>query len=276
MSLSNKKWNTYNTTGIRKRYVFRYMDEKKVASFLESKALYMPAMYRFDDKLEGIPTYDITEVRTAYHICFIEDEKDINPGLLAEWQDLKAMYKKKLSHIAQRLKNVQSAHYVSCWFNSDHESDGMWRFYARENGFAVRIDRKGFQETVKRSVDSNINKKEQRVVAGRIKYQDYSKVIEDESGNMVLYKAFRKDSSFSHEKEYRVTIIDTSKEEKPNHILYTLNGFKDLAITVIVHPAMNDDLFEKHKSQFESLGQNIKVQKSELEPFYRFYDRVNE
>jgi len=197
MGLLGRKWNTYHTKGIRKKYVFRYLDEKKVISFLESKALYMPAMYRFDDKLEGISTYDITEVRTAYDICFVDDEKDINPELLAEWKDLKSKSKKKLSHIGHKLNQTQAAHYVSCWFNSNRESDGMWRFYARENGFAIKIDWKVFQEIIKKSVDSNVTNKEQRVVVGRIKYQDYPGVIEDEQANTVLYLAFRKDESFA-------------------------------------------------------------------------------
>ncbi|KAA2215747.1 DUF2971 domain-containing protein [Maribacter flavus] len=277
MGLLGKKWNTYHTKGIRKKYVFRYMDEAKVTSFLELKALYMPAMYRFDDKLEGISTYDITEVRTGYDICFVDNEKEINPKMLADWRDLKTKSKKKLSDIGHKLKLTQSAHYVSCWFNSDRESDGMWRFYARENGFAVKIDRKVFQRTIKDSVESNINNKEQRVVVGRIKYQDYPRVIENEQDNTVLYLAFRKDESFAHENEYRVVVIDTTNtEDKQGNLLYKLENFDDLPISIIIHPAMNEGLFRKYKKQFESFGNNITVRKSELEPFYQFYDRLKD
>lgn len=271
-----KKWNTYHTRGIQKKYVYRYMDERKVLSFLEHGALYMPSMNRFDDKLEGISTYDITEVKTAYDICFVDDENSIDPNMMEDWQNLKEVSKEKLRRIGKQLEKSQEGHYVSCWFNSNRESDGMWRFYSRENGFAVRMDRKLFQEAIKKSINTNLTSNSQRVIVGRIKYQDYPRVIENEQASTVLYLAFRKDESFSHEKEYRVVVLDTSSGTKPNFFSYQLKDFQDLPITIIVHPAMGEPMYQDYKQRFQSYGSNIIVRKSELEPFYQFYDRLKE
>lgn len=275
MNKSFKKWNTYNTENINKDYLFRYMSKSKVLSFLETKSLYMPSMNRFDDKLEGISTYDITEVRIAYELCFIDREDEINPEIIEYWKKNKEMSKDKLMYIRDTLKRTQESHYISCWFNSNRESDGMWRFYAKEDGFAIKVNRKQFQDKIETSIPFNGLKEKQRIVVGRIKYQDYPRVIQNEKENTVLYLAFRKDESFSHEKEYRVVLIDLNDDEqKPNNFLYKIDEFDDLEITIITHPAMPESQFQECKASFESLGKNITVQKSELEPFYQFFDRT--
>ena len=252
------------------------MSKNKVLSLLESKSIYMPSMNRFDDKLEGISTYDITEVRIAYEMCFIDKEEEINNEIIEYWRQNKEISKDKLMHIRDKLKKTQESHYISCWFNSNRESDGMWRFYAKEDGFAVKVNRKQFQSKIKMSVTSNNLNEKQRIVVGRIKYQDYPRVIQNEKENTVLYLAYRKDESFSHENEYRIALIDLNDDKKPNHFLYKIDGFDDLEITIITHPAMSESQFHECKTHFESLGKNITVQKSELEPFYQFFDRTKQ
>ena len=166
---------------------------------------------------------------------------------------------------------------MSCWFNSDRESDGMWRFYGRDNGFAIRVGRKELQEKVKKSVNHNIDTFKQGIVAGRINYQDFPRVIEKEKESRVRYLAFRKDESFSHEKEYRVVMVNLTEEAiSLGHRMYKILEFDELDIIIIVHPKMSDSGFEKYKKLFESYGENIKVIKSELEPFYKLPDRIKE
>ena len=250
MAVSLKRWNTYHTKGIRKKYLFRYMDESKVISFLESQSIYMAAMTRFEDKLEGISTYDITEVINAYEACFMDEEKDIKKDMLESWKELRQNRLGKLKEISKQLSVVQNCHFVSCWFNSDKESHGMWSYYAKENGFAVKIDRKELQNTFKNSLDINLSNEKQGVVVGRIKYQDFPNVILNESENQVLYKAFRKDDSFAHEKEYRFVLIDTSLEKKEDHFLFKLTDFDDLKITIKAHPKMCDKQFKNFKNKY--------------------------
>ena len=274
MNKTLKLWNTYHTRGIKSEYLFRYMDRNKIDSFLTTKSLYMPLMHRFDDKLEGISTYDITEVRTAYQFSFLDREEDILPDKLEFWKAEKRKSEKILKSIKLKLERTQTSHYVSCWFNSNRESDGMWRFYAKENGFAIKVKRKDFQKEIQKSIKTNLTSENQKIVVGRIVYQDYPRVVEKE--NTVLYLAFRKDESFSHEKEYRIVIIDPNRDsKKSDHIQYKINGFEGIEIKVIAHPAMSEEEFQKNKKYFESLGDNIIVEKSELEPFYQFYDRIN-
>ncbi len=269
-------WNTYNTTGIKKESLYRYMSLDKLMSLLTTKSIYMPTMDRFDDKLEGISTFDITELQVHYETCFIDREEDIAPAMLKDWKEQKEISASHLKSISKKMVWNQKAHYVSCWFSSDRESDGMWRNYAKEDGFAIKVNRKQFQDKVMQSMALNTLSRKQNIIAGRVKYQDFPRVIENEQENTVLYLAFRKDESFQHENEYRIVLVDKSQEDKPNFFSYQLENFEELDITIIAHPAMTDDVFLKAKADFEALGEHIKVQKSELEPFYQLVDRVKQ
>lgn len=272
----NEQWNTYYTKGIKKKSLYRYMAKDKLLSLLTTKSVYMPTMDRFDDKLEGISTYNITELQVHYETCFIDREDEIALAMLKDWKEQKEKSAYHLKAISKKMIWNQKAHYVSCWFSSDRESDGMWRNYAKENGFAIKVDRKKFQKKVKQSLGINSLSQKQNLILGRVKYQDFPRVIEDEQGNTVLHLAFRKDESFEHEREYRMVLVDKSEGDKPNHFLYELENFEELDITIIAHPAMKDDVYLKSKAKFEALGEHIKVKKSELEPFYQLIDRVKE
>ena len=274
---SLKSWDTYHTKGIRKKYLFRYGASWKVESFLETQSLYLSKMSSFDDKLEGISTYNITELRMAYETCFIDEEHEINPKLIDEWRHLRDRSFDNMLRIKSEMDRTQNAHFVSCWFNSDRESDGMWRLYNSDsNGFALRISRKQLQESVKKSVEENLINHRQAVIAGRVVYQDFPKVIEKEKDSQVKYLAFRKDNSFSHEREYRIVLIDLNPEATDmNNQTFRLIDFHKLDITIIANPSMTDIEYKEKKEQYEAYGDNIRVIKSELEPFYQFAKKLD-
>lgn len=272
---SEKTWGTYHTQLLKKDYLFRYTKKEFVIGFLKTQSLYLTQMSRFDDKLEGISTFDITELLHSYKDYFQDNPLDYD-GLSIHYRELvRDDAKKRLYNVRNRLLRGQKKHYVSCWFNSNKESDGMWRNYAKQDGFAIKLELKAFQNRIKKSVDSNITNNNQFVRVGKIKYQDFTEVHSNESKNSVLYLAYRKDLSFQHENEYRVVMVDT-KERNQEAILYNIKDFSDLEISIICHPGMRHDDYEKAKIELEKYGNNISVQKSELEPFYQLISRTQD
>ncbi|PCJ98714.1 MAG: hypothetical protein COA50_00260 [Flavobacteriaceae bacterium] len=270
-----KKWNTYHTRGIKKKYLYRFMDKEKLVDLLSSKSLYLTRMDRFKDNLEGIKTYDITELINHYQDYFHFPISDKNPDLTDfDFNYLKESARESLLQQREILKKVQNAHFVSCWFNSEKESHAMWSYYAGKGGFAIRFERKEFQKNIKQSLLLNAPDDEQFVIVGRIKYQDFKNVIFNEEESQVKYLAFRKDNSFEHEKEYRVVMLDTSSSEQEDHKRYQITSFNELDITIIVDPEIDDDSFVQFKTELEGLGGNISVVRSELEPFYQFKKRT--
>lgn len=268
-----KKWNTYHTQFLKYQYLFRYTKKERIINMLQNQNLYMTRMDRFDDKLEGISTFDITELLTSYKDYFQDDLNDYD-GLSPHYKGLvKKDAKERLLKVRQRLMAGQKQHFVSCWYNSNRESDGMWRFYGKENGFAIKVAQNDFQKSLKESVDINATVDGQFVVAGKIRYQDFPNVIKNEETNSVLYLAFRKDIAFAHENEYRLVFVNQPKTNR-NHISYQIKNFSSLFFTIICHPAMEHNEYLKVKEELETYRDNVCVKKSELEPFYQLFSRT--
>jgi len=269
-----KKWGTYHTKFLKHEYLFRYTKKEHIIDMFQYQSLYLTQMDRFDDKLEGISTFDIPELLSSYKDFFQDDIKDdsYSPYYL---NLIKEDAKNRLNNVRKRLLDGQRLHFVSCWFNSNRESDGMWRFYGKENGFAIKVSLKALEKSIQESVDINAVANNQFVRVGKIKYQDFPNVMNNEPSNSVLYLAFRKDDAFSHENEYRIVFMDRT-DYPQNYKFYKIKNFSKLDITIICHPGMEHLEFLEAKIEFEKFGSNIHVKKSELEPFYQLFSRTKE
>jgi hypothetical protein len=89
--------------------------------------------------------------------------------------------------------------FVSCWYESQHESDAMWRLYSEQSGYAVAIQT---------SVGLLKKHTDEQIAIGRIKYIDYCTEFPH-----IGFPHFYKRRSFEHEREVRAVIIDRSADE---------------------------------------------------------------
>ena len=93
--------------------LWRYMDFTKFVSLLETRALFFARADKLGDPFEGsVPKNNITSRST------------LNPNLSHEEI---IMY----AHVMQQLPRFTL---ISCWHESRHESEAMWRLYASVNG----------------------------------------------------------------------------------------------------------------------------------------------
>lgn len=88
--------------------------------------------------------------------------------------------------------------YVSCWHLSDHESEAMWRLYAR-SGYAVAL-----QTTYERLVRALPAKIHNGCFLGLVRYADHHSEVLPE-GN-VFHPIMHKRTAFAHESEVRAVI----------------------------------------------------------------------
>ncbi|MDP2030883.1 MAG: hypothetical protein Q8K12_14695 [Thiobacillus sp.] len=99
--------------------------------------------------------------------------------------------------------------YISCWHESEHESDGMWKLYG--NGIAVKARFGNIQKLLKWS-ETEVKH------AGRVNYIDYSVDHVNVGASYLPY--FFKRKSFSHEHEVRFLIqehrYDWNEYPKPS------------------------------------------------------------
>ena len=84
--------------------------------------------------------------------------------------------------------------FVNCWYESEYESDAMWRLYSEQSRYAVAIQ-----------TTAGLLRKhsEERIVVGRVRYIDYRKTFPD-----ISFPHFFKRNAFEHEREVRAAIID--------------------------------------------------------------------
>lgn len=178
--------------------LWRYMDFSKYASMLATQALYFTRLDQFQDPFEGAMGSEDTEQAWCDHYLSFFRHSLRNPPeqytcTLSD-QQVEEHAKRLLSEF--RAGNVYKAKttFVNCWYESQHESDAMWRLYSEQSRYAVAI---------RSTVGLLRAATEQRIVVGRVKYIDYCESFPD-----ISFPHFFKRKSFEHEREVRGVIID--------------------------------------------------------------------
>ena len=155
--------------------LWRYMDFTKLLSILENKALFFARADKLGDPFEGsVPKSNIAS-RSILNPDFTDDEI-IMYGL-----------------IMQQLPRFSL---ISCWHESPHESEAMWKLYTSVNGgIAIRSNLNSLINSLK------VNEK---IHIGKVQYVDYEndRISEDD----LLFPYLHKRKSFEHEQEVRVII----------------------------------------------------------------------
>jgi hypothetical protein len=98
--------------------------------------------------------------------------------------------------------NLRGGIYVNCWHMNESESDAMWRLYSLQGqGIAV-------QSTYDRLTRS-LHMTHSLVQVGEVDYADYSN--HNIRRDNVFHPALSKRSSFAHERELRIAILNTER-----------------------------------------------------------------
>lgn len=94
-------------------------------------------------------------------------------------------------------------HYVSCWYQSDTESEAMWNLYTRDSkqGIAIQTTFDRLYQTLPAIP---------QVDFGMVNYIDYNKYNNGTSKEQfdIFDAVWYKRKSFEHEKEFRAVITD--------------------------------------------------------------------
>ena len=229
-------WDTYHTRGIRTKHLYRFMKLEWGLEFLKTNQMYMSRMDGFEDKFEGIATGNIV---TLGLLPLINRNFSYHPQLPNKGIDnIKKIAKQKLIAARQQLAKIQCSNYVSCWFMSDRESVAMWDLYAGINGLAIQLDRKKFQNRIKEMLlDNKLSFVPKSIVAGKVAYHDFHSISRNQRSHMMKYLPFRKDVSFEHEKEYRITLNmgDSVLVEKSLEFIFLLLNLKENHLDQLLH-----------------------------------------
>lgn len=167
--------------------LWRYMDFTKYISLLESESLFFSRTNYLGDPFEGTVSRANLSARERHFSRLGKKPKELQNYLqffpaLKEYSALNSM--------------------VSCWHESNCESEAMWKLYCRESGVGVRT-------SFKKLSDSFVC--EDPIYIGRVRYVNYIDTIISEHNTFV--SLLTKRESFAHEHEVRA--ITSVLEEFP-------------------------------------------------------------
>ena len=226
--------------------LWRYMDFTKFVSLLEKQALFFARADKLGDPFEG----SLTKVNEAVRSMSLKDQ-------LSDEQ-----FRTITQVITEGTKNLTRWTLINCWHENAHESEAMWKLYAREtDGITIKTD----FNSLKNSFTCSEN-----IFIGSVNYVDYDSHFIPE-GN-AFYPYLHKRKSFEHESEIRAIVqevpISDLRGDFPQDICDIGKYYEiDLPVLiqeVVVAPFAPDWFLELVKSVTVRYNFEFPVEKSAL------------
>ncbi len=204
--------------------LWRYMSIDKFIDLVDSKTLFFAPLswYEKTDPFEGYIPHVAMEAMASIsrkfrdqHMEAIDKLASVLPEDAApQIRQLRANVESHLPTMKALFKNISACTMVSCWYKSQHESEGMWNLYSR-GGVAIRTS----VGAIKAALADNLQI--HSINVGAVKYLDFSDksltppdcVTED--GQLI---GMIKRIAYAHENEVRMYIA----RERPKDSLELL------------------------------------------------------
>lgn len=176
-------------------HLWRYMDFAKPVSLVMDHSLYFARADQLGDRFEGAKgLQSMKQVYDEHYLRFFQDSIRNPPaGYKCE------MSEEEIEEAARHLlkdfeySNKEEIHrtFVSCWHESEYESEALWRLYCPPGSAGVALCTT--YSALKESLGDDPS-----VTIGRVTYLDFNKNFAGPNDWI-----FRKRRSLSHEKEVR-------------------------------------------------------------------------
>jgi hypothetical protein len=211
--------------------LWKYMDFAKFASMLTTRSLYFACPIQFSDPYEGLlPRSHVAAESKILQNVIDQNFLPLRDQLAARGVPLErtdGVLDGLVSQLRAAHEQVNGKFGVSCWHESEYESDAMWKLYsASGQGIAIESTVGQLRESLGYRTD---------LIIDRVRYMDFEQ-DPIEKGHR-HYRLFVKRKSFEHEKEVRATILLPTEGEG-----VALNCDLDILITS-VHVSPTADAF---------------------------------
>ena len=239
--------------------LWRYMDFTKYVSLLSTKALYFTRSDCFEDGFEGAKGLKRNKERWDDHYLDFFRSAIRNPPAGYERnvsdEEVEKQAREFLADLERGGLNSKRCTFISCWHESEYESEAMWRLYSSfmPNAVAVRTTYDRMYRALGRDPSIHI---------GRIEYIDFK------SQYAGLNAAFwRKHKSFEHEREVRAILVDSGCSADGKLVPCDLSILIESVFVSPKAPAWFSSLVQDVGEKF---GISVSVNASEMleEPFF--------
>lgn len=240
-------------------FLYRYITIDKLLDFLFSGRIPLVRLTEFEDRLEGV---DIKHLLLNFASEQIAQELK-SQSLGATFKSITTnIFPTRRNNFSRQRKIFQKTNFATCWYESNHESVAMWQLYSNPDSVAIRIPYKTLSSELSNCEFDLLHSEIVRVRFGSIDYHRFND-LEDLSKIAVKHdtQGFIKDTSFAHEREFRIIIEVKQIEEIKENVSWVmldeqienlntindlkvislnLNKFKDLPFEIIFHPQSFD------------------------------------
>lgn len=265
-------------------YLWKYFDLHKFISLITSKSFHLTRLDKFEDKREGI---------SPIHLLHKNYKKDLdNHPMFDSIRNLMTIdtLGNEMNIIELELKKIQRFNFANCWFigRKDIESVAMWNLYSDPKSLAIRIKYSDFKSNILKNGYMTYGYPKE-LICSPIKYLNFQDKNDiSEYTNNIWDSVFIKDSSFAHEKEFRIIARENKREipeinYKPNisrnhieksynssnnysGIKMVLKNFEDYKFEVVHHPKSSDwikeninEIIKKFKVTFDIFDSNLEL-----------------
>jgi len=235
-------------------FIWKYIDIHKFLSFIWQRRIRFTRMDQFEDPLEGIPYATLNKYISSKAGSFFLADFITQPG---------KYFMENEVHVKDRLRrifDIQTSHYVSCWFVAQRESVAMWNLYLNGDGVALKIPFGKLKSTLKPDVDDF-----EGYYCGKVEYQDFRNTDPylENPIRKIGKVALRKDLSFKHENELRF-VLKKRLEKSTTGINSKILDLATLNFEVVGHPRMSSWKKYNIEQALKKIGLETSFKNSEI------------
>lgn len=219
----NMKWESYNTSNIRKRYLYRFLSLNHTKTFLTTGNIWFARADQFGDKMECVRISDLIGAR---------------PNI-------------------EQIEATKKKHLISCWHLADNESLALWDTShqgANRRVCSIRFGVEDLKELITTQVTSLWKLKPKKLIHGRVQYKNLISPKASAQAT-VKFSAFRKEQAFKYESEYRY-MIQLHESANELGLNYSLQGHWLDKVHVIVNPLLTKTEYFNVKTELAPLSPN--------------------
>lgn len=227
-------------------FLWKYLDLHKFLSFILNKKLFFNRLDNLTDPLEGLPESTLSYIN--------ESEQNMEEGKTAqEKREHISQKNQKASMAARESEESQLTQFANCWYMGKKESFAMWNIYSNPDSVAIRYRPDELLKMVLPSAENFDNKDFTKLLYGYVDYDDiwpFEPKRKNSPG--VKHAAFRKDSSYKHEQEFRfVATINRRHKGKYFYFELLLSDIDKESFQVLANPYMEVWKFDNIKKFLE-------------------------
>jgi hypothetical protein len=191
----------------KKNYLWKYLDFYKALSFFKNQKLFFSPLNKFDDPFEGASKDFAFEMQTYINLVRMD-----NTNAKKEYTNEN---KRRIQEQLSLLEGFQKQFLSCCLFESNDESEAMWKMYSENFGIALRFK----SDELFKSIENEFKKNTSGAYEFYYGPMDYCKIktpdnetIFDLNQHKNSFNPFIKDKTLIYEEEFRFVIHNKNKE----------------------------------------------------------------